>query len=130
MKKGLLLLAAAVMVLAPASAAARVRVGIGFGGWYAPYAGWYAPYWGPYWSPGYGGYYEALPAVGHIKLDTKVKTAQVYIDGAYAGDTGSNKNLRLRPGKYDVRIDEGGQTRFNQQIYVAAGQTVHLRPTL
>ena len=86
MKKGLLILAAALMTLAPVGASAAVRgfIAVGRpyygGGFYSPFWG---SYWGPYWSPVYGGFY-AYPNSGEVKLDTKVKDAQVFINGAYA----------------------------------------------
>jgi hypothetical protein len=67
---------------------------------------------------------------GEVKLDTKVKDAQVFINGAYAGTTKENKTMHLRPGKYNIEIREGGQVAFNQQVYVAAGKTIHLQPEL
>jgi len=129
MKKGLLVLAAAVMTLAPISASAAIRGGFivaapGF------YGGYYAPYWGGYWGPGYVGPYYAYPNSGEVKLDTKVKTAQVFINGSYAGTTHENKTMRLRPGSYNIEIREGGQTPFAEKIYVAAGKTLHLHPEL
>src|SRR5215471_21326957 len=99
MRKGLLILAAAATMLAPMSAPAAVRgyVVVGrpyyyggpyYGGWYSPFWG---PYWGSYWGPAYcGGYY---PNSGEVKLDTKVKDAQVFIDGSYAGTTHQNKTM-------------------------------------
>jgi hypothetical protein len=132
MKKGLLILAAAVMTLAPMSASAAGRivvVGRPFygGGFYSPYWG---AYWGPYWSPYYGYGYYGHPNAGEIKLDTKVKDAQVFINGAYAGTTHENKSMYLRPGNYNIEIREGGNTPFSQKIYVVAGKTLHLHPEL
>jgi hypothetical protein len=124
MKKGLLILAAAAMLLAPMGASAAFRGAVVVGG---PYWGW-GPYWGSYWGP--GPYYYAYPATGEIKIDTKVKDAQVFINGAFAGDTHDAKTMHLRPGSYDVEIREGGQTRFSERVYVAAGRTVHLHPEL
>jgi hypothetical protein len=110
MKKGLFALAVAVMTLAPISASA---------------------YWGPYWGPAYyRGYYYGYPAAGHIKLDTKVKNAEVFINGAFAGMTQQSKSLYLRPGNYNIEIRELGQTKFAEQVYVIAGKTLHLRPQL
>lgn len=137
MKKALLgIAAAALMMLVPASASAR-----GFGGRVViggPFIGgyWGGPYWGgywgpygyaysPYWGPGY-----AFPRSGEVKLDTKVKDAQVFINGAFAGTTQEAKKMHLRPGSYDIQIREGGQTQFDQKVYVAAGQTLHLHPGL
>src|ERR1700687_343021 len=103
MKKRLLIFAVAVMTLAPVSAsAARFFVGRPY------YGGWYEPYWGSYWGPAYGGYY-AFPNSGEIKLDTKVKDAQVFINGAYAGTTHQNKSMHLRPGSYNIEIRASGR---------------------
>ena len=121
MKKALFTLAAAAMFLAPVSASARVVV-FG-GGWYGP--GW-GPYWGPYWGPGY----YAYPNTGTIKVDTKVKDAQIFINGAFAGNTHDSKTMHLRPGSYNVEIREGGQTHFSERVYVSAGKTLHLHPEL
>jgi len=128
MKKGLLILAATLVTMLPVSAQAVVRVAhprvfVG-GGWYGP--GWYNPYWGPYYP--YGAY--AYPNTGEVKIDTKVKDAQVFINGAYAGATHDNKTMHLRPGSYAIEIREGERTQFSQQIYVALGKTVHLHPAL
>lgn len=128
MKKALLTLAAAVMMLAPISASAAVRGFVVVGPRY--YGGWYAPYWGPYWGFGYPGAYYAYPHSGEVKLDTKVKDAQVFINGAYAGTTHENKSMHLRPGSYNIEIREGGQTMFSQRVYVALGKTIKIHPEL
>jgi hypothetical protein len=127
MKKGLLVLAAALMTLAPTTASAAFRGGVFLGG--GP--GWYAPYWGPYyWGPYWGPYYYGSPYTGEIKLDTKVKDAQVFINGAYAGTTKDDKTMHLRPGSYNIEIREGEKTAFSQEVYVAAGKTLHIHPEL
>jgi hypothetical protein len=122
-------LAASLMTLAPVSAPAAMRgfVSVGrpyFGGYYSPYS-----YWGPSWGPVYGGYY-ARPNVGQIKLDTKVKDAQVFINGALAGTTRDNKTMYLRPGNYTIEIRGAGRARYAEKVYVIAGKTLHLRPEL
>ncbi len=122
MKKGLLILAASLMMLAPVGAPAAARVFVG--GPY--YGGFYRPFWGPYWGPAY---YE-YPNAGEVKLDTKVKDAGVFINGAYAGTTHENKTMRLRPGTYNIEIREGGRTPFAERVYVVAGKTLHLHPEL
>jgi hypothetical protein len=130
MKKGLLVLAAALMTLAPTTASAAIRGGVFVGG---PgfYGGWYGPYWGPsYWGPYWGPYYGGYPYAGEVKLDTKVKDAQVFINGAYAGTTKEDKTMHLRPGSYKIEIREGERTAFSQEVYVAAGKTIHLHPEL
>ena len=134
MKKGLLVLAAALMTLAPTTASAAIRGGVFVGG---PrfYGGWYGGYWGPYWGPYYWGpywgpYSYGYPYAGEVKLDTKVKDAQVFINGAYAGTTKEDKTMHLRPGSYKIEIREGERTAFSQEVYVAAGKTIHLHPEL
>jgi hypothetical protein len=129
MKKGLLVLAVALMTLAPVGASAAVRGFVTVGGPY--YGGWYRPFWGPYWGPAYyGGYYYAYPNAGQVKLDTKVKDAEVFINGAFAGTTHQNKSMHLRPGNYNIEIREAGVAKYKQRVYVVPGKTLHLRPQL
>ena len=124
MKKGLMILAAAaLMTLAPVAAPAAVRGFVMMGPSY--YGGYYRPYWGPM----YGGYY-ANPYAGEVKLETKVKDAGVFINGAYAGTTRQNKSMHLRPGSYNLEVKEAGKTVYAERIYVVAGKTLHLRPEL
>ncbi len=126
MRKAMLLLAGALMTLAPVSASAAVRGYVVVG---RPFVGgWYAPYWGPYWGSPYPLY--SYPNSGEVKLETKVKDAQVFINGAYAGTTHDNKTMHLRPGSYNIEIREGGRTEFAQNVYVSLGKTVKIRPEL
>lgn len=127
MKKTILTLAAALMTLGAATASAAIRVGVVVGAPVIYGPGWYNPFWSAYWGPGP---YYAYPNSGEIKLDTKVKDAGVFINGAYAGTTKDNKTMHLRPGSYNIEIREAGQTRFSEQVYVAAGKTIHLQPEL
>jgi len=115
MKKGLLVLTFALMTLAPVSASAAIR-------------GFVGGYWGPYWGPAYYGY--GYSAAGQVKLDTKVKNGEVFIDGAFAGTTHQAKSMYLRPGSYNIEIRELGVTKFAEQIYVVPGKTLHLHPAL
>ena len=126
MRKGMLVLAAALMTLAPISASAAVRGFVVVGRPY--YGGWYSPFWGPYWGPYWG--YSYYPNSGEVKLDTKVKDAEVFINGSYAGTTHDNKTMHLRPGNSSIEIREAGQPRFDQKVYVVAGKTLHLHPEL
>jgi hypothetical protein len=125
MRKGLLILAASLMTLAPVSAPAAVRAFVTVG---RPYYG--GGFYRPYWGPAYGGYYYANPNAGEVKLDTKVKDAGVFINGAYAGTTHENKSMHLRPGTYNIEIREAGSTRYTEKVYVVAGKTLHLHPEL
>lgn len=125
MKKLMMTCITAAMMLAPLGAYARgVRfvVAPGFGyGYYAPYG-----YWGAY---PYG-YYGYGPATGAVKFDTKVKDAEVYVNGAYAGSIGKLKTMNFRPGSYDIEVRQAGQSQFDKKVYVAAGKTLHLNPEL
>jgi len=81
------------------------------------------PYY-PYTYYGYG------PATGAVKFDTRVKDAEVYIDGAYAGTVGKLKTMYLRPGSYDIEVRAPGRAQFDREVYVAAGKTLHFNPEL
>jgi len=124
MKKLMILVAATAMALAPMTAsAARVFVvgGPVFG------AGFYGSYWGPYYGPAYG---YAPAGLGEVKIDTKSKTGEVYINGAFAGTTKDAKTLHLLQGTYTIEVRQAGEPALNQQVFVAAGKTVHLHPAV
>ena len=125
--KKLMLIASAALLLLPLTASARMGffMGGGFGG-YAPmgWYGYYSPFYGPY---PYGAYY-GVPNAGQVKLDTKVKTAEVFVDGAYAGTAGKLKTMWMRPGTYNLELRGPGGEQFTQKIYVMAGKTVHVEP--
>ena len=115
--------------MAPLAAYAHpvhVFVGPRFGWGYSSWG------WGPYGYPyGYGYYgYGYAPATGALKFDTKVKDAEVYINGAYAGTVGDLKTMHLRPGTYDVEVRSPGRTQFAEKVYVANGKTLKLTPDL
>jgi len=130
MKKGLMILAAAAMMLGPIGAPAAVRGVVVVGRPY--YGGFYRPFWGPYWGygPGWYGPVYAHPNSGEVKIDTKVKTADVFINGSYAGTTKDNKSMYLRPGSYNIEIREAGRTQYAEKVYVVAGKTLKLHPEL
>lgn len=121
----LLLVGAALIVTLPASAAVHY-VGGGFG---------FGPAFGPW---GYGGApysYGATPLVTHpdagqVKLDTKVKGAEVFVNGAYAGTAGDLKSMWLRQGSYNLEVRSPGRARYAERIYVVNGKTLHVRPEL
>ena len=122
MKKLMILFAAAAMTLVPmtASAARVVFGGPAFG--YGP--GVYGYYGGPYW----GSAYAAYPVTGEVKIDTKVKDDELFVNGAFAGTTKDSKTLHLRPGTYDIEVRHLGADVLNERVFVAAGKTLHLRP--
>ena len=119
MKKLLLVFSALLMTL-PVSAAGRfVRGGFGYGpGGYWGGPGYYAPY-------AFG-----TPNAGELKLDTKLKDAEVFINGAFAGTAGKLKSMYLRPGAYNVELRAPGRTRYAERVYIVAGKTLHVHPDL
>jgi hypothetical protein len=125
MKKMILILAGALTALAPlgASAAFRVFVGppaIGYG-FYGP--GFYGPYGAP-------GYYAPYSNAGTVKIESKVKDAEVFVNGSYAGTVKDNKTMHLRQGNYKIEIRHAGETTFSESVYVTAGKTLHINPVV
>lgn len=127
----------------------RVRVhlsGISVGGGYAHFSGpaalplysrygrWGYPYWGAWepiwWSPfwyAYAPYGGSGPgdAMGQVKFQVEPKTAEVLIDGAYAGTVASLKrSLRLDPGAYNLYIKAAGHADYCRRIYVLSGKNL------
>jgi len=83
--------------------------------WWSPFWYGYAPYGGS--GPGYG--------MGQVKLQVEPKTAEVLIDGAYAGTVASLKSsLWLDPGAYDLCIRAAGHADYRRRIYVLSGKNL------
>jgi len=143
--KKLVLAIVLAMALLPASAGARGRGGdrdgdrdgghwggssrvvivpeIGFG------YGWYDPFWGPFGYPyPYPPYAYSHPKTGRVKLETKARNAEVYINGSYAGTVGELKSIRLKTGSYTIEIRDAGGHSYKQKVFVAPGKTIHLYP--
>ena len=120
MKKITLLLAGALMALAPLGASAAVRVFVG-----GPVVGY--GFYGPYWGPAYFAPYENT---GTVKFDTKAMDAQVFINGSYAGTMKDDKTMHLRQGTYKIEVRLAGATAFSENVFVAAGKTLHIAPAL
>lgn len=132
--KRLLLAGALLAAMLPATAAARGVVVMRpafrpFGyGWYGPGWGWGDPF---YMGYGYGPYgYWGVPNAGTVKLDTKDKAAQVFINGNYAGTVKELKSMTMKPGNYSIEVRSPGHEPFQQKIHVTAGKTMKLKPEL
>ncbi len=103
----------------------------GFGPFYSPFAyGFYSPFYGPYYPGVYGGSLGYGADKGEVKLSTRAKGAQVYLDGAYAGPADKLKNMWLDPGAYNLSVSAPGQQKFEQRIYVISGKTLKIRAQL
>ena len=98
--------------------------GGGWGGWGGGWGGW-----GP-WGYGYFPSYGFNPNRGEVKLDTKLKDAEVFINGSYAGTVREMKTMWMRQGSYDLEIRAPGREEFQSRIYVVNGKTIHIRPDL
>jgi len=88
---------------------------------------WYP--WGPYpfFAPGYFGYGSAK---GEVKLSAEPKTAEVYLDQAFAGPADHLKNIWLEPGAYDLSVSAPGHEAFRQRIYVLSGKSLKITARL
>lgn len=84
----------------------------------------------------YGGlYYQSWPytfnvspapaRIGQIKLHTKVKDADVFINGAYAGKS-KIKSYSLLPGTYLLELR--GSANLKQKVFIQLGKTLDLYP--
>jgi hypothetical protein len=118
----------AVAMILPASAAARARFGVGvgfgyFGGPFYPYGygPWGYPYYG-YPAYGYGSYGYGRP-VGQLHIKSPVPKAQIYINGAFAGNAHALKNIYLAPGTYNVEQRIGNDVQ-KERVYVLADRSL------
>ena len=123
--KRLLVVGVALMAILSVTVFARGRVGVFVGPGFAPY-GWYGPYYGMYpYGPPFG-----VPNAGQVKLESKIKDAEVFINGNFAGTVKDLKTMTMRSGDYTIEVREPGRTPFEEQIHVVAGKTIKLHPDL
>lgn len=127
----------------------RVRLGsISFGTGYAHYSGpayypygWYphdwaysSYFWDPYWDayPHFYGsaYFTYTPSRGEVRLKAEPNTAEVYLDGAYAGTADRLKSMWLEPGAYDLSLSTKDGQAFHQRIYVLSGKSLKINAKL
>ncbi len=96
----------------------------GFGGFYDPW------FWDPYWygGPSWGYGYSMPAGMGKLKVDTHLKDAEVFIDGAYAGTTSQTKDMWLKSGAHDLEIRASGHPKYAERVYVLSGKTLKISP--
>jgi hypothetical protein len=96
-------------------------------GW--EYSAFWFPYWGPYpfFAPGY---FANGSAKGEVRLAAEPRTAEVYLDRAYAGTADHLKNMWLEPGAYDLSVAAIGREDFHQRIYVLSGKSLKITAKL
>jgi hypothetical protein len=81
----------------------------------------------PYYRPGAFGYGDGR---GEVRLTAEPKTAEVYIDGGYAGTAEKLKTLWLDPGAYDLTLSAEGHDPFHQRLYVLSGKSLRITAKL
>jgi PEGA domain len=88
----------------------------------------YAPY-----DPYYGSYLPGLAYgddKGKVELAVLPKSADVYVNGAYAGSAGNLKKIWLNPGAYDLTVSVPGGTEFHERVYVLSGKSLKIKRNL
>ena len=63
---------------------------------------------------------------GEVRLTADPKTAEVYIDGAYAGTADHLKTMWLDSGAYDLSVSAMGRKEFHQRIYVLSRKSLKI----
>lgn len=61
---------------------------------------------------------------GQVKLTADPKTAEVYIDGGYAGRADQLKTMWLDSGAYDLSLSAKGHKAFHQRIYILSRKSL------
>lgn len=120
-------LAICALLVAPLFAGVRLG-GIYVGAGYTRWAGYYPWYWSYdpfFYSPYYATGFVRGPNMGQVRLQSFDRSAEVFLDGGYAGKAGELKSIWLRPGKYDLEVRSSGTT-FSRKIYVLSGKTMRL----
>ena len=80
----------------------------------------------PFYSYSYpSNYYQFL---GQIKLDIDYKEADVFINGALAGESGKLKTMWVYPDNYTIEIRMPGFKVYEEKVFVIAGKTVYIKP--
>jgi PEGA domain len=103
----------------------------GFGFAYDPF--WYGPGWGYY---GYPYPYVVVPSEnsGGLRLEITPKTAQVFVDGNYAGVVddfnGHFQHLDLTPGGHRIEVRQPGFQPLTFQAYIQPGHTTDYKAAL
>lgn len=104
--------------------AASARPFVVVGGYWGPA---YYPWYGPAYVTPYYAAYPPVPYAGKVKIDTKMKDAGVFVDGAYAGTVKQLGTFPLKPGAHNIELrNPAGQTIFQERIDVLAGKTIKL----
>jgi hypothetical protein len=75
------------------------------------------------------GYGYSMPAgMGGLKIDTHLKDAEVFIDGAFAGTTSKVKDMWLRTGAHNIEVRAAGHPKYAERLYILSGKTLKISP--
>jgi hypothetical protein len=88
----------------------------------------YNAFYGPY-----TGGLDYAPDKGKVELSVnarEAKTAEVYIDDAYAGMAKKLKSMWLQPGAYNLMVTTPDGSSFQQRIYVLSGKSLKVSAKL
>jgi hypothetical protein len=101
----------------------------GFGFAYDPWL------WGPGWGFGYPEpYVMPVATTGALRLEIKPKTAQVFVDGYYAGVVddfnGHFHHLDLTPGGHRIEVRQPGFQPLVFETYIQLDHTIDYKATL
>jgi hypothetical protein len=109
---------------------------IGHPDWYF-YSPWY--HWGAYplgypfvnrgsfpGFPGGDSSSDIQSGMGKISLRSNVESAEVYIDGAYAGKARDLATLMLEPGAYGLELVADGYEPFKLRVFVLLGKVLEI----
>ena len=77
-------------------------------------------------NPLYSGSLAYVENKGEVKLTADPKTAEVYIDGAYAGTAEHLKTMWLDSGAYDLSLSAKGRKGFHQRIYILSRRSLKI----
>ena len=137
--KRLLLIAFVTLLTLPCAAGVRfggMIVGAGYSHFSGPYCcyepyyydGFGYPYGPPYFGLGNGpiGFNQPSANKGTVKLRKVEKTAEIYIDQAFAGVAKDLKTIYLDPGAYNLEVRASGKEPVQKRVYVLSGKTVKL----
>jgi hypothetical protein len=96
-----------------------------------PLAWEYSPFSLPYWGPAFPHDFFAYGSdKGEVKLAVEPKTAEVYLNQAYAGTADHLRSIWLEPGAYDLSLRAAGRDVSNRRIYVLSGKSVKIAAKL
>lgn len=66
----------------------------------------------PFFLPGYVGGFQRGPLMGEVKMHSRVREADVYLNGGYAGEARKLKDIWLTPGSYELRVTAQNRPDF------------------